>query len=112
MTISIYDRYYRLNDRENTRVDVISPDLWRTLKGKTYQPSILAFQLANVRGTADYENHKDAQIEFTMSCNRSEAIDWMNTWMMEAVAAGLGAPDFQLRAKFLAAYDLRKSLSC
>jgi len=112
MTADIYDRYYRLNDREKTRVDVLSRDHWRTLQGKIYQPSIIAFQLADIRRTEDYENHKSAQIEYTMSCTREEAMDWMGVWMMEAVAAGYGKFDLQLRAKFLAAYDLRNSLSC
>ena len=109
--VSTYDKYYRLNDRGFTRIDVISPDRWRTLNGKIFEARVLAFIIGdNLRATDLYEEHHDLQIEFTMSCNRQEAIRWMETWMMEAVAAGLGVEDFNLRAKFLAAYDLAKEL--
>ena len=110
MTKKIYENYYSLK-ANNSRVDRLEENSWR-IEGKTFDHNIL---VKNCEASVDrsselYEAHESTQIELTMSCNKEEAIAWMTVFMTEALAAGLGVCDVNLRAKFLTAHDIRQSL--
>lgn len=61
-----------------------------------------------------YETAQHRFIEETMSCEPHEAIGWMKIYMQSALSEGEengGKRNDQLRAEFLAAYDLFTELS-
>lgn len=81
-------------------------------KARCYEASVVAFQIDynnpynNFREDDDYKDAKDWFIETTMSCNTSEAVDWMKYYMANAIAYGIVTKNLDWMTKFLAAYDL------
>ena len=78
---------------------------------RTLASSIEKAHTNNAREKAEYKDAENIFLDCTMSCNKSEAINWMKYWMSNAIAYGLQTrnPDWQY--KFLAAYDLFNSLT-
>lgn len=100
---------------EFTKIDTdFTKDFGVKLKARTYDARTLAFQIdytdPTVRGSKKYEEAKDAFIDTTMSCDLDEAINWMNWYMVDAIAYGIVTKDRDWRYLFLAAYDLYNDL--
>ena len=76
-----------------------------------YNTHIIASRIADTRLTDEYKRHKDLQYELTMSCEKHEAIYQLKMWMTGAILSGNKTYDLNLRAKFLAAYDIVCSLN-
>lgn len=115
MTSSIFDRYYNINvySRRVDTLDKCKLDEynWR-VGGRAYDICVLADKIGMrlTRDSDDYRAHNDIQIELTMSCSQREALSWMQIWMLEALASANNVVDVNLRAKFLAAYDMYQHL--
>jgi hypothetical protein len=83
----------------------------REMKISRYDLRTLALQIENIREDPIYEDVHDWIIETTSSCDKKEAIGWMDFYMMDAIEDGYGkGPNPLLRAQFLAAYDICQSL--
>jgi len=86
-------------------------------KAQSYEASVVAYQIEynnpgiDFRTDADYIDAKDWFIETTMSCDKKEAINWMQYYMANAIAYGIETKNLDWRTKFLAAYDLFNSLT-
>lgn len=85
-------------------------------KASSYDAGTVAFQIkqsnpgVDFKNDPDYKDAKDWFIETTMSCDRDEAINWMNYYMANAIAYGIQTKNLDWRTKFLAAYDIQKTL--
>lgn len=62
------------------------------------------------RYTKEYKEASNIFIDLTMSCNKGEAIHWMEKWMIDALAYGVETKDLDWRSFFMAAYDIHASL--
>ena len=80
---------------------------------KTYEAHkvVKAIDTPSLRNSREYKTAQSLIIDETMSCDRDEAINWMKFYMKDALRQGNGTKNEELRAEFLAAYDLYKSLS-
>lgn len=86
------------------------------VKAEGYRFSDVAKKvLMKVPGIRDsnpsYEESKSWIVDTTMSCDRQEALAWMNTYMMYAIAYGIETKDLDWQNKFMAAYDIMTELS-
>lgn len=104
-----------MNAYEFTRFEA---DRTYRLKAQGYDIDVVAMQIDYnnpdknyFRGTDEYEEAKHMFIEVTMSCNQQECIQWMEYFMLNAIAYGLDVRELNWRAYFMAAYDLYNSLS-
>ena len=101
----------KMNGYEFTRFEA---DFTSKVKAQGYDCREVARQAARaweLRGKdysldPDYEDARDWFIETTMSCNRSEALNWMKYYMANAIAYGIMTKNLDWKTKFLAAWDL------
>ena len=75
-----------------------------------YLADLIADRTPQIRESKEYKAQMNRIIDETMSCDRQEAIDWMDYYMAQAIKAGTGKKDMSLRCRFLAAYDLQDEL--
>ena len=82
-------------------------------KGTSYDLNTLAFLIGQggIRENVKYAETRDDLLDKTMSCNKMEAVSWMKYYMQSVIYEGDGQKNLELRCKFLAAYDIYKSLS-
>ena len=66
------------------------------------------FDTEAIRTHKEYEEAQNLYYEFTMSCNREEAMFWLKHWMDKAWAWKLRLREWE--EYFYAAYDIYKSL--
>ena len=98
---------------EFTRFDV---DFTAKVKAQAYDANVIALQIEyahkedSPREHEEYEDAKHTFIELTMSCDREEALGWMRFWMVNALAYGIATKERDWQYKYLAAYDLQKSI--
>lgn len=97
---------------EFTRLDV---DYTARLKAEKYDLSKVARKAMeslryHYEVEDDYQDAKCWFLETTMSCDREEVIGWMKFYMLNAIAYGIQTKNLDWRTKFLAAYDIYKSL--
>lgn len=92
-------------------------DRTHLLKAKGYDIDTVAFMIDYnnpgknyFRDTAEYEDAKDVFYEVTSSCDKDEAIHWMQYFMLNAIAYGY-TKDLNWRTYFMAAYDIFISLT-
>jgi len=78
-------------------------------KWQEYEAQILQ-KHPNIRNGSDYEDADSTFIELTMSCDKEEAEIWMRAWIQDAIAYGIETQSLDWQDKFLAAYDIYKSL--
>ena len=92
-------------------------DFTSKTKAQAYDAATVAHMIAYNNPTADFRNdddYIDAEhwfMETTMSCDKDEAINWMEYYMANAIAYGIQTKNRDWRTKFLAAYDLFNSLT-
>lgn len=85
-----------------------------TTTTKAYDLNVIATNIGwdgTIRTSEAYQMHKEILLEQTMSCNRKEAANWMLSTMRNCINRGNHGRDDNLRAEFLAAYDLHNHLS-
>ena len=85
-----------------------------TIATRTYDLNVIATQIGwngSIRTSAEYQRCKETLLEQTMSCNKKEAANWMVHIMKDCINRGNHGRDDDLRAEFLAAYDLHNHLS-
>lgn len=103
-----------MNAYEFTRFEA---DFTNTLKAKSYNITDMAKKIYATSGGRDfrkdshYKECEDMYVELTMSCDKKEAIGWMQYWMVNAIAYGIQTKNLDWKCKFLAAYDLYNSLA-
>ena len=94
-------------------------DFTNKVKSQAYEASVVAmqamhnFEICNedYKENADYIDAKNWFVETTMSCDKDEAVNWMKYYMANAIAYGIQTKNLDWRTKFLAAWDLFKSLT-
>ena len=101
---------------EFTRIDL---DFTSVLKAKAYDASVVAMQAmqafdkagVDYQADPDYNDAMHCFIETTMSCTEDEAVNWIKFYMLNAIAYGIQTKNLDWRTKFLAAWDLFKSVT-
>ena len=98
-----------MNGYEFTRFEA---DFTTKVKAKAYDAGTVAFKIEcnnkgkDLRADADYADAQSWFIDSTMSCDKQEAITWMEYYMANAIAYGIQTKNLDWRTKFLAAYDM------
>lgn len=93
-------------------------DFTSKVKARAYEASVVAMQCKQAfeRAGQDFkedDDYKDAKhwfIDTTMSCDKEEATNWMKYYMANAIAYGIQTKNLDWRTKFLAAWDIFRSL--
>ena len=60
----------------------------------------------NFEEEAEYKEARDVFLDVTMSCNEAEAVQWMEYFVVNAIAYGIATKSRDWMPKFLAANDL------
>ena len=91
-------------------------DYTSKVKAATYQANTLAFLLIQSNPNKDLREqpeYKEADFMFfecTSSCNKQEALHWLDYWQANAIAYGIATGDSKWGYFFLAAYDMAEEL--
>lgn len=70
----------------------------------------IMLKVPDIQSSASYADAKEWIIDVTMSCDKQEALAWMNTYMVNAIAYGIETKDLDWQNKFVAAFDIMTEL--